>query len=162
MVKVPKRKEVQEAAAEPPVSSAQAEFDAMVASGLIDADDLLNKNQRKAKLRKQLKGVKKPSGDYWSSLGGWKSVEGGDDLLLGAEEGGFAGLEILEDPTLIDPAMWGAPHGASTSVWGTGAQLLSNPILPQAVARQRTSSLYTSSDPVCCCRGDQQEEEGQG
>lgn len=26
-------------------------------------------------------------------------------MLLGAEEGGFAGLEILENPKLIDPAM---------------------------------------------------------
>lgn len=29
----------------------------------------------------------------------------GDDFLLGAEEGGFAGLEVLEDTSIIDPAM---------------------------------------------------------
>ncbi len=42
---------------------------------------------------------------YWGSLTGWKAVDVGDDILLGAEEGGFAGLEILEDPaSIIDPS----------------------------------------------------------
>lgn len=36
---------------------------------------------------------------------GWKPVDVGDDFLLGAEEGGFAGLEVLEDTSIIDPAM---------------------------------------------------------
>lgn len=43
------------------------------------------------------------SGNYWNELSGWKSVDIGDDFLLGAEEGGFAGLEVLENPTVIDP-----------------------------------------------------------
>ena len=102
------------AAAQPPSfvnADIDSEFNAMVRAGLIDAEDLMNKKERKAKLRKQLKG-KKPSGggDYWGQLSGWKSVGGVDDLLLGAEEGGFAGLEVLDDPTLIDPSMF-APHG---------------------------------------------------
>ena len=78
------------------------ELMAMMKSGLIDEDDLLSKKERRAKQKKQVKG----SGpkDYWGSISGWKAV-GGDDLLLGAEEGGFAGLEILEDPKFIDPTM---------------------------------------------------------
>lgn len=38
---------------------------------------------------------------YWDGLEGWKQVAVGDDLLLGAEEGGFAGLEVLDDPGLV-------------------------------------------------------------
>ncbi|GBF94480.1 DEAD-box ATP-dependent RNA helicase [Raphidocelis subcapitata] len=38
---------------------------------------------------------------YWSSLQGWRSVDVGEDFLLGAEEGGFAGLEILENPPIF-------------------------------------------------------------
>jgi len=33
-------------------------------------------------------------------------VDVGEDFLLGAEEGGFAGLEVLEDTSIIDPAMF--------------------------------------------------------
>ena len=42
------------------------------------------------------------SAAYWSDLQGWKAVEVGDDLLLGAEEGGFGGLEVLDDASLVD------------------------------------------------------------
>ena len=34
----------------------------------------------------------------------------GEDFLLGAEEGGFAGLEILEDTSVIDPMMLDGEH----------------------------------------------------
>ena len=44
----------------------------------------------------------KGGGDPWSGSKGWKSFDVGDEFLLGAEEGGFAGLEILDDPTIID------------------------------------------------------------
>ena len=112
MAKATKKLHIQAAAPVPPPSSGDVdidvEFNAMVRAGLVDADDLMNKKERKAKLRKQLKDKKPGGDDYWAQLSGWKSV-GGDDLLLGAEEGGFAGLEILEDPTLIDPLML-APH----------------------------------------------------
>lgn len=38
----------------------------------------------------------------WSASKGWKSLAVTDELLLGAEEGGFAGLEVLEDVNLIE------------------------------------------------------------
>ncbi len=42
----------------------------------------------------------------WSSSAGWKALSVQDELLLGAEEDGFAGVEILEDPSsVIDPGM---------------------------------------------------------
>jgi len=41
---------------------------------------------------------------YWDALPGWKAVEVGEDFLLGAEEGGFMGLEVLEDASIIDDA----------------------------------------------------------
>lgn len=37
---------------------------------------------------------------FWESDSGWKAVEVGDDVLLGAEEYGFAGLEEL-DPSCL-------------------------------------------------------------
>jgi hypothetical protein len=80
----------------------EGELMAMMKSGLIDEDDLLSKKERRAKQKKQIS-VSGPK-DYWGSISGWKAV-GGDDLLLGAEEGGFAGLEILENPKFIDPTM---------------------------------------------------------
>jgi hypothetical protein len=39
-------------------------------------------------------------GDFWSAVGGWKEVPTGDDFLLGAEEDGFGGLEVLEGAAL--------------------------------------------------------------
>lgn len=48
------------------------------------------------------KRAKGGAGAYWSNLQGWKSVDIGDEFLLGAEEGGFAGLEVLEDATVLD------------------------------------------------------------
>ena len=41
---------------------------------------------------------------------GWKPVDVGEDFLLGAEEGGFAGLEMLDDASIIDPSMLGMGH----------------------------------------------------
>lgn len=38
----------------------------------------------------------------WGTSKGWKSFDVTDELLMGAEEGGFAGLEVLEDVSLID------------------------------------------------------------
>ncbi|GIL74089.1 hypothetical protein Vretimale_4961 [Volvox reticuliferus] len=42
---------------------------------------------------------------FWDSLPGWREVEVGDEFLLGAEEGGFAGLEVLEDPIVLNQYM---------------------------------------------------------
>jgi ATP-dependent RNA helicase DDX24/MAK5 len=39
----------------------------------------------------------------WAAATGWKSVDVNDELILGAEEFGFAGLEVMEDTSLIDP-----------------------------------------------------------
>ncbi|GIL54325.1 hypothetical protein Vafri_9897 [Volvox africanus] len=44
---------------------------------------------------------------FWDSLPGWREIEVGDEFLLGAEEGGFAGLEVLDDPVLLDQYMVG-------------------------------------------------------
>lgn len=38
----------------------------------------------------------------WGATKGWKPLNVTDELLLGAEEGGFAGLEVLEDVNLIE------------------------------------------------------------
>jgi len=43
----------------------------------------------------------------WGSSDGWKVLGVEDGLLLGAEEGGFAGLEVLEDVTLLDAGVLG-------------------------------------------------------
>lgn len=38
-----------------------------------------------------------PTGaEFWDGLDGWKAVDVGDDLLLGADEYGFFGLEELK------------------------------------------------------------------
>ncbi|GFH15162.1 uncharacterized protein HaLaN_11339 [Haematococcus lacustris] len=51
------------------------------------------------------RGGKARRGSGLASSAGWTSVDIGEDFLLGAEEGGFAGLEVLEDPSLLDPAL---------------------------------------------------------
>lgn len=38
----------------------------------------------------------------WGSSEGWKTFDVTDELLMGAEEGGFAGLEVLDDVSLLD------------------------------------------------------------
>jgi hypothetical protein len=52
--------------------------------------------------KKKQKGSKSSSKALWSSAEGWAAFDASDELLLGAEEGGFAGLEVLEDVSLID------------------------------------------------------------
>eukprot|EP00775_Hariotina_reticulata_P001872 gene1872-2209_t len=51
---------------------------------------------------KSSKAPKTQSKGRWGSSNGWKVLDIKDELLLGAEEGGFAGLEVLEDVSLID------------------------------------------------------------
>jgi hypothetical protein len=53
------------------------------------------------KRRKAKTGAPPPAGGWLAGGQGWKTVDVGDELLLGAEESGFAGLEVLEDYTLI-------------------------------------------------------------
>lgn len=65
-----------------------------------------------ARRKAKAKGGKSPkpgSAAFWSSIKGWKAVDVGDDFLLGAEEGGFAGLEILDNPPIFEAP--GEPHG---------------------------------------------------
>ncbi len=78
---------------------ADAELQEMIRAGLIDPEDLLLRSKKK---------VKKPKGgqDYWDSLGQWSQVTAGDDFLLGAADGGFAGLEVLEGYTVLDPDLF--------------------------------------------------------
>jgi ATP-dependent RNA helicase DDX24/MAK5 len=60
----------------------------------------------KAGAKKKQKGGKaagkSSSKALWASADGWAHFDAADELLLGAEEGGFAGLEVLEDVRLID------------------------------------------------------------
>lgn len=57
-------------------------------------------DQRPAQtMEKKRKSRSTPS---WQADAGWKSVDVGDEFLLGAEEGGFAGLEVLEDYTILN------------------------------------------------------------
>jgi hypothetical protein len=58
---------------------------------------------------------------FWSNVEGWKPVDIGDDFLLGAEDGGFGGLEILENPPVFDaPGGWA---GGRAAAWGGGRRL---------------------------------------
>jgi ATP-dependent RNA helicase DDX24/MAK5 len=47
----------------------------------------------------------KKGSNPWASTQGWKSVDVNDELILGADEYGFAGLEVLDDVSLIDPGV---------------------------------------------------------
>jgi ATP-dependent RNA helicase DDX24/MAK5 len=61
-----------------------------------------NKPAGKKKQKGSKSGGKPSSKALWSSAQGWAAFDAADELLLGAEEGGFAGLEVLEDVSLID------------------------------------------------------------
>ncbi len=50
---------------------------------------------------------------FWEGGTGWKAVEIGDDVLLGSEEFGFAGLEEL-DPKMLGKSRE-APAGCGTA-----------------------------------------------
>lgn len=55
--------------------------------------------------------AKKKNVNPWSLKHGWKQVDVADEIILGADEYGFAGLEVLEDTSLIDP---GRSHSTTT------------------------------------------------
>ncbi|GFR48029.1 hypothetical protein Agub_g9861, partial [Astrephomene gubernaculifera] len=76
-------------------------------------DDAATANDATAAARAPAR--KKKRGNFWDKLSGWKEVEVGDDFLLGAEEGGFAGLEILDDPAVLDQYMLEGQPGAEES-----------------------------------------------
>jgi hypothetical protein len=42
----------------------------------------------------------KDGATFWDNLDGWKTVDVGDDFLLGSEEAGFMGLEEI-DPSAL-------------------------------------------------------------
>ncbi len=48
-----------------------------------------------------VKKKKRQSPAWVSGTQGWKAVDVAGDILLGAEEGGFAGLEVLDDINLL-------------------------------------------------------------
>ena len=50
--------------------------------------------------------------DFWDGVSGWKQVEVGDDLLLGADEFGFCGLEEL-DASAIGATLPAGQEGGS-------------------------------------------------
>ena len=45
---------------------------------------------------------------FWEGSAGWTAVDVGDDLLLGSEEFGFAGLEELDPKMLGEHSMDGS------------------------------------------------------
>jgi hypothetical protein len=49
--------------------------------------------------------------DLLDSVKGWRPVETGDDFLLGAEEYGFMGLEVLDPALASDMVLEGLPAG---------------------------------------------------
>ena len=53
---------------------------------------------------KKKKGGPSSGADFWAGVKGWKPVTVGDDLLLGADEYGFCGLEELDASSLGEPA----------------------------------------------------------
>ncbi|GAX73897.1 hypothetical protein CEUSTIGMA_g1347.t1 [Chlamydomonas eustigma] len=92
-----------------PTKSAEKSRGVLMDLGKIQQKGLTHLEGKVLKKQKNDKEVKQVNGkglvnDYWGQLKGWRPVES-QDLLLGAEEGGFAGLEILNDPMLIDPSM---------------------------------------------------------
>lgn len=76
--------------------------------------------RRKAKGAPGKRAGKGGAASYWSSVEGWKPLDVGDELLLGAAEGGFAGLEVLENPPIFEA---GAACGRGAG-WGFGGMLL--------------------------------------
>jgi hypothetical protein len=53
--------------------------------------------------------------DFWKGTEGWTEVEAGEEFLLGAEEGGFAGLEVLDGAALGEGATACTPRGQPPS-----------------------------------------------
>jgi hypothetical protein len=70
--------------------------------------------------RKDKKRRKRDSSGPWAGADGWKAVTVDDDFLLGAAEGGFGGLEVLENPTVIDSTGLVADSAAAPSVASRG------------------------------------------
>lgn len=60
---------------------------------------ILNINSDMAGGKKRPSSSKSSKG-FWDTVEGWKAVEAGDDFLLGAEQYGFAGLEMLDASAL--------------------------------------------------------------
>ena len=50
---------------------------------------------------------KSPKQRCWETLQGWKAVDIGDEFLLGAEDGGFAGLEELDGAVFLQGSSYG-------------------------------------------------------
>lgn len=78
----------------PPPSAAAVE-----AAELMDAADEAVQDVPRQKPKS------KKGSNPWSSSQGWRAVDVGDEMILGADEDGFAGLEVLDDVSLIDPGV---------------------------------------------------------
>lgn len=56
-----------------------------------------------------------PGKSPWDSIEGWKHVEVGDEVLVGSEEFGFMGLEVL-DPAELKGNVFVVSDGGGTSI----------------------------------------------
>lgn len=77
---------------------------------------------------------------FWDALSGWKAVDVGDDILLGAEEGGFAGLEVLEDVSVLDPELMKALDAAAAGHQQSGVDARAAPAGKAAAAQPKDSA----------------------
>ncbi len=88
-----------------------AELRALIAAGIITEEDLQPRSKKRPK--------KGSRASRLSGAEGWRFVDvNSDSLLLGAAEGGFGGLEVLDDPTIIE-GFDGLQSGWQR--WGRGA-----------------------------------------
>ena len=77
--------------AKPPAAAAAAEYELDAPAAAAAAEQPLPKKKRSK------------GSNPWSSSEGWRAVDVNDEVILGAEEYGFAGLEVLDDISLLDP-----------------------------------------------------------
>ncbi|WIA42626.1 hypothetical protein OEZ86_008599 [Tetradesmus obliquus] len=88
----------------------------------MEAQQLTKNNSAAKKKQKGNKtGGKASSKALWGSAQGWKQLDAADELLLGAEEGGFAGLEVLEDVSLLDADLLASLNGQAKQSFDTDA-----------------------------------------
>lgn len=88
-------------------------------TGAVAAGEPAEQQPVEQQQQQQQERKKKGPKNLWSLSTGWKTVHINDELILGADEFGFAGLEVLEDASVIDPGtalllrvllLLGAPH----------------------------------------------------
>ena len=77
----------------------------------------------------------------WAGPSGWRSVDVGEDMLMGAEEGGFAGLEVLDDPDIIQALLPPSDQGQ-----GQRQQAVAKPGSKRVVKQQQAAAAAAASD----------------